>query len=77
MLTGAVSLGIDEIDNSNFTIDFYREYFEKPFLAATREYYLKESRKLLAENDVVEYTKKVLSKCSPTYIIETLLTCME
>ncbi|KAF1809455.1 Cullin-domain-containing protein [Eremomyces bilateralis CBS 781.70] len=53
-----VSLGLDESDSTKSTLDVYREYFEKPFLAATKAYYEQESKVFLAENSVVEYMKK-------------------
>lgn len=53
-----VSLGLDETDSSKSTLDIYRFYFEKPFIAATRVYYRDESRQFVAENSVVEYMKK-------------------
>ncbi|KAJ0425906.1 Cullin [Aspergillus carlsbadensis] len=53
-----VSLGLDDTDPSKSTLDVYRSFFEKPFLAATRTYYEEESRQFVAENSVVEYMKK-------------------
>jgi cullin 1 len=53
-----VSLGLDESDSSKSTLDVYKEFFEKPFLTATAEYYGNESKQFLAENSVVEYMKK-------------------
>ncbi|KAI4130965.1 MAG: hypothetical protein LQ338_001476 [Usnochroma carphineum] len=53
-----VSLGLDETDSTKSTLDVYRFHFEKPFLAATRAYYEKESAQFTAENSVVEYMKK-------------------
>ncbi|RJE23485.1 cullin 1 [Aspergillus sclerotialis] len=53
-----VSLGLDESDSSKSTLETYRFYFEKPFIAATRTYYEAESRQFVAENSVVEYMKK-------------------
>lgn len=53
-----VSLSIDENDPTKSTLDTYRYYFEKPFLAATSEFYKAESRQFVAENSVVEYMKK-------------------
>lgn len=53
-----VSLGLDENDSQKSTLDVYRFYFEKPFIAATRTYYLNESMQFVAENSVVEYMKK-------------------
>lgn len=53
-----VSLGLDENDSTKSTLEVYRFYFEKPFIAATRVYYENESRRFVAENSVVEYMKK-------------------
>ncbi|KAK7432685.1 ubiquitin ligase (cullin) of SCF [Neonectria magnoliae] len=53
-----VSLGLDEADPSKSTLDVYRFHFERPFLAATKEFYLAESKQFVAENSVVEYMKK-------------------
>lgn len=53
-----VSLGLDENDSTKSTLEVYRYYFEKPFIAATRTYYENESRQFVAENSVVEYMKK-------------------
>jgi cullin 1 len=53
-----VSLGLDENDSTKSTLEVYRWYFEKPFLAATKTYYQVESKRFVAENSVVEYMKK-------------------
>lgn len=53
-----VSLGLDELDSTKSTLDVYRLHFERPFIAATKEYYTNESRRFVAENSVVEYMKK-------------------
>ncbi|KAI1381903.1 Cullin-domain-containing protein [Hypoxylon crocopeplum] len=53
-----VSLGLDEHDATKSTLDTYRYHFEKPFLAATEEFYKAESKQFVAENTVVEYMKK-------------------
>lgn len=53
-----VSLGLDEHDATKSTLDTYRFHFEKPFLAATEEFYKAESKQFVAENSVVEYMKK-------------------
>ncbi|KAL8867075.1 MAG: hypothetical protein Q9174_005897 [Haloplaca sp. 1 TL-2023] len=53
-----VSLGLDETDSTKSTLDVYRFHFEKPFLAATKTYYEKESSQFVAQNSVVEYMKK-------------------
>ncbi|KAF6841957.1 Cullin family protein [Colletotrichum plurivorum] len=53
-----VSLGLDDSDPNKSTLDVYRYHFEKPFLAATLEYYQNESKQFVAENSVVEYMKK-------------------
>jgi len=49
-----VSLGLDESDSTKSTLEVYKQYFEEPFLKATSEYYLQESKQFLAENSVVE-----------------------
>ncbi|OAA32419.1 Cullin [Moelleriella libera RCEF 2490] len=53
-----VSLGLDEADPARATLDVYRFSFERPFLAATQEFYQAESKQFVAENSVVEYMKK-------------------
>ncbi|KAK4948142.1 ubiquitin ligase (cullin) of SCF [Elasticomyces elasticus] len=53
-----VSLGLDELDSTKSTLDVYRQYFERPFIAATKDYYTMESKRFVAENSVVEYMKK-------------------
>ncbi|KAG0322199.1 hypothetical protein BGZ97_008351 [Linnemannia gamsii] len=53
-----VSLGLDENDSKKTTLEVYRQYFEKPFIAATEVYYKMESEKFLSENSVTEYMKK-------------------
>ncbi|PNP52245.1 hypothetical protein THARTR1_07454 [Trichoderma harzianum] len=57
-----VSLGLDEADPSKSTLDVYRYHFERPFLAATKEFYQAESKQFVAENPVVEYMKKAESR---------------
>ncbi|MCJ1249503.1 hypothetical protein MMC30_006727 [Trapelia coarctata] len=53
-----VSLGLDETDSTKSTLDVYRYYFERPYLAATSAFYEQESAQFVAENSVVEYMKK-------------------
>ncbi|KAL2691997.1 hypothetical protein Neosp_002393 [[Neocosmospora] mangrovei] len=53
-----VSLGLDEADPSKSTLDVYRFHFERPFLTATKEFYLAESKQFVSENSIVEYMKK-------------------
>ncbi|PHH74756.1 hypothetical protein CDD82_4796 [Ophiocordyceps australis] len=53
-----VSLGLDEVDPSKSTLEVYRFHFERPFLAATKDFYEAESKQFVAENSVVEYMKK-------------------
>ena len=53
-----VSLGLDDADPSKSTLDVYRFHFERPFLAATKDFYQAESKQFVAENSVVEYMKK-------------------
>ncbi|KAI0890223.1 Cullin-domain-containing protein [Annulohypoxylon maeteangense] len=59
-----VSLGLDEHDATKSTLDTYRFHFEKPFLAATEEFYKAESKQFVAENSVVEYMKKAETRLS-------------
>jgi cullin 1 len=51
-------LGLDESDTNKSTLDVYRQYFEKPFVQASADYYRSESKRFMAENSVVEYMKK-------------------
>lgn len=37
----------------------YRNHFEKGFLEATRDYYIKESSEFIQNNPITEYLKKV------------------
>ncbi|OLN95668.1 Cullin-1 [Colletotrichum chlorophyti] len=53
-----VSLGLDDSDPTKSTLDVYRFHFERPFLDATRDYYMNESKQFVADNSVVEYMKK-------------------
>lgn len=53
-----VSLGLDESDSTKGTLDVYRYHFEKPFLAETKKFYMRESKQFVAENSIVEYMKK-------------------
>lgn len=57
-----VSLGLDDADPSKPTLDVYRFHFERPFIAATRSYYQTESQQFLAENSVIEYMKKAVTR---------------
>jgi cullin 1 len=54
-----VSLGIDEINLNNACLDYYKEQFEIPLLAATEAYYARESDSFVVENSVSDYLKKV------------------
>jgi cullin 1 len=75
-----VSLGLDESDSSKTTLDVYKEYFEKPFLKATTEYYDHESKQFLAENSVVEYMKKAEARLDeekdrvPLYLLSEIMS---
>ena len=53
-----VQLGLDDSDSTKSTLEVYRFNFERPFLAATSQYYRKESMEFTVENSVVEYMKK-------------------
>lgn len=55
-------LVLDELDSSKSTLDVYKEYFERPFIKATAQYYDDESKQFLAENSIVEYMKKAESR---------------
>ncbi|KAF2136115.1 uncharacterized protein K452DRAFT_238070 [Aplosporella prunicola CBS 121167] len=74
-----VSLGLDESDPTKMTLDVYKEYFEKPFLLATAEYYRDESRRFLADNSVVEYMKKAETRLDeekervPLYLLDEIM----
>ncbi|POS70508.1 Cullin 1 [Diaporthe helianthi] len=57
-----VALGLDPSDPSKTTLDCYRYHFERPFLDSTRAFYQRESKQFLAENSVVEYMKKAVSR---------------
>lgn len=57
-----VALGLDPSDPSKTTLDCYRYHFEKPFLEATKAFYQNESKQFLAENTVVEYMKKAVTR---------------
>ena len=57
-----VSLGLDENDSTKSTLEVYRYFFERPYIAATRTYYQNESKRFVAENSVVEYMKKAESR---------------
>lgn len=59
-----VSLGLDEADPSRSTLDVYRYHFERPFLAATTEFYQAESKQFVSENSVIEYMKKAEARLS-------------
>ena len=53
-----VSMGLDNSDPNKECLDVYKEQFETPFIAATEQYYKKESETFLAENSVPDYLKK-------------------
>lgn len=57
-----VALGLDPTDPTKTTLDCYRFHFEKPFLEATKVFYQAESKQFLAENSVVEYMKKAVTR---------------
>eukprot|EP00730_Choanoeca_flexa_P018001 TRINITY_DN8725_c0_g2_i1.p1 TRINITY_DN8725_c0_g2~~TRINITY_DN8725_c0_g2_i1.p1 ORF type:complete len:746 (+),score=220.03 TRINITY_DN8725_c0_g2_i1:89-2326(+) len=51
--------GIVREQRNEADLGVYVEYFEKPFLAATKKYYEEESAKYLAENSLPDYMKQV------------------
>lgn len=53
-----VSLGLDNADPNKECLDIYKDQFETAFIAATEQYYKKESETFLAENSVSDYLKK-------------------
>jgi cullin 1 len=53
-----VSLGLDNTDLNKECLDIYKEHLEAPFIAATDQYYKKESEAFLAQNSVSDYLKK-------------------
>ena len=53
-----VSLGLDESDAQRTQLDVYKEYFQIPFLDATRTYYKAESAAFVANNSVPDYMKR-------------------
>lgn len=74
-----VSLGLDESDSTKTTLDVYKEFFEKPFLEATADYYRKESSRFLADNSVVDYMKKAEARLEeekervPLYLLDEIM----
>lgn len=74
-----VSLGLDESDSTKTTLDVYKEFFEKPFLNATAEYYKQESSRFLADNSVVDYMKKAEARLDeekervPLYLLDEIM----
>ncbi|KAF1345256.1 Cullin [Delphinella strobiligena] len=75
-----VSLGIDEQDSTKTNLDVYRQFFEKPYLESTKQYYANESRQFLAENSVVEYMKKAEQRLEeekervPMYLLNEIMS---
>ena len=75
-----VSLGIDEQDSTKTNLDVYRQFFEKPYLESTKQYYANESRQFLAENTVVEYMKKAEQRLEeekervPMYLLSEIMS---
>ena len=53
------------IVNKNKPLEIYKEDFEAPFLAATRDYYARESSAFIAANGVAAYMKKVRARPLP------------
>jgi len=54
----SVSLGLDEADAQRQMLDVYKEFFQTPFLDATKLYYTAESSAFVANNSVSDYMKK-------------------
>ena len=61
-ISRAVSLGLDEADAQRQMLDVYRDFFQVPFLEATRYYYRVESEAFVANNTVSDYMKKAESR---------------
>ena len=53
-----MSLSWDELDGLKVILNIYKEFFKKPFLKATSQYYNNKLKKFLAENSVIDYIKK-------------------
>lgn len=54
-----VSVGFDDQNSKRTNLLFYSEHFEKPFTQATAAYYKAESQKVLREQGVVSYMRRV------------------
>lgn len=57
-LQSFVSLGLDESNTRKTNMGVYEQYFEAPFVEATRAFYKTESETFLVNHSVVEYIKK-------------------
>ena len=53
---------VEEWKEENKRLDLYVEVFEKPFLAATREYYREEAAKLRVKENISHYMEQVIIK---------------
>lgn len=58
LVESLVALGIDEADINRQNLEVYKEAFERPFIAATEQYYRAESEAYIADNSVNDYMKK-------------------
>ena len=56
--TRTVLLGIDQADAQRANLEVYGQHFQTPFLEATRQYYIVESKAFVANNSVSDYMKK-------------------
>lgn len=53
-----VAIGLDNLDFTRTTLAIFHDYFNPPFLDATKKFYQNESKQFVAENGVAEYMKK-------------------
>lgn len=57
-----VALGLDESNIRKTNLSVYVDYFQNPFIQATRQYYADESREFLASKGAIEYLKKATTR---------------